>query len=151
MIPNDLDVIVRKFIFSLISYRLCGEKILINSFLERVRTKVWKWDIIEGNFLDISSFHIHGGPYHEFNDWTTLWIWENETPISVFREYLRITSNRNINFVVNWHKRREKSLQIKRRENYASQDLLGRLNKKIQPKEKKKSFRMPLNERWSNG
>ena len=40
-----LDVIVRKFIFSLISYELCGKKnidkfLLHNNTLKRVRTKV---------------------------------------------------------------------------------------------------------------
>ena len=32
-----------------------------------------------------SSSHIHGRPYHEFNKWTSLWIWEKETSFSCSR------------------------------------------------------------------
>ena len=35
--------------------------------------------------------HIHGGPYHKFNERTPSWIWEEWASFSILREYLRIT------------------------------------------------------------
>ena len=58
----------------------------------------WR-DVFNGKFLgtseiwrnDILFSHVHNKPYHEFNEWILSWIWKEEVPFSILREYLRIT------------------------------------------------------------
>ena len=39
--------------------------------------RVWRNDVL--------SSHIYGGFYHEFNEWTLSWMWEEWTPFSILR------------------------------------------------------------------
>ena len=79
---------------------------------------IWKGNFRKGKFLGtlgvrrngVLFFHIHGGPYHEFNERIISWIWEERAQFSILREYLRITLfeksffllGESRNFVMKW-------------------------------------------------
>ena len=86
-------------------------------------------------FLVISSFvFVVDSTMNLMSEFHYIWLWEKEIPMFMLREYLRITHNKNINYIVNCIKKREKKFKNKKERNSdASQDQLGRLNKKIQP------------------
>ena len=110
--------------YSLWSHMNCaGKKILINSFYTIILWKEWEQKsenedvIIEGIFLVISSFvFVVDSTMNLISKFHYIWLWEKEIPMFILREYLRITHNKNINYIVNCIKKERKSLKIKRRE-----------------------------------
>ena len=68
-------------------------------------------------FLVISSFvFVVDSTMNLMSEFHYIWLWEKEIPMFILREYLRITHNKNINYMVNCIKKERKSLKIKRRE-----------------------------------